>query len=65
MQNISDDKVLVAIAQTVELMKSAMPAQQEIIMLQAKLTRIRYNELLAQGFTKDEALILCTKSFSI
>jgi hypothetical protein len=38
-----------------------LPAQLELISIRSKLTRHAYNSLIAQGFSKSEALSLCTQ----
>ena len=42
-------------------MKSKMPLLIENIFLIAQLTRAKYNALLNEGFTKEQALELCKK----
>lgn len=49
----------VALAQSASHLSANMPAMKELIRLQAELTRVKYDSLLAQGFSDAQAIFLC------
>jgi hypothetical protein len=53
------DKKQVEIAQGLVFVKENMPAMIESIKINARLHREKYNALIANGFTEDQALELC------
>lgn len=53
------DKTRVAIAQAVKELKENMPAMLEHIILTARLTKAKYDALIKEGFTKEQAIELC------
>lgn len=59
MTNDKREQQRVAFAQLLLQAREDMPAQIEYEQLKAKLTRAKYLELVAQGFTEAQALELC------
>jgi len=47
----------------VKLMKAGLKDQIEYQKLKAKLLRANYNALVAEGFSEDQALLLCQMNF--
>lgn len=47
--------------ETIKILLEALPAQIEIVSIQAKLTRAKYESLVAAGFTEAQALELCIR----
>lgn len=47
------------LALMVRSLRENMPAHMEAVTLQAALTAHRYNALVNQGFTPEQALVLC------
>lgn len=54
-----EDQPRVKMAQLVRDLREQMPMQVELNQLMAKVTRAKYLALVAEGFTADEALLLC------
>lgn len=46
----------------IEQLKRAVPAYIELATINAKIRRAHYTAYLAEGFTEDQALILCQKT---
>lgn len=53
------EKLAQKIAQDMRVLKDNMPALIDAARMQAKLVRVRYLALVAEGFTEDQALELC------
>ncbi len=56
------EKQSIEIAKQMKAMQDNMPAMIDMAKMQAQLLRVRYLALVAEGFTTDEALILCRSS---
>lgn len=54
-----DDKRRAELAQLVRDMRDGLSAHVELAQLMAKLTRAKFIALVEQGFTVDQALMLC------
>ena len=54
-----DDKKHVSLAQAIKGLTDNWAAQVEFARLRAKLMRVRYQALVAEGFTEAQALELC------
>lgn len=53
------------IAQDMKMLQNNMPALIDAARLQARLTRVRYLALVAEGFTETQALQLCFPAQSV
>lgn len=53
------DKQRAALAQLIKQAIEDMPLQIELAQVQAKLTRVKYDALVKEGFTQEQALLLC------
>ncbi len=65
MTSPDEDRQRAALAQAIKRARQELPAQLELIELQAQLARARYLALIKQGFNPDEALSLCTLAIAI
>ena len=54
-----EDKPKVALAQAVRELRENIAAHIELNQLQARLTWVKYQALLKEGFTEAQALMLC------
>jgi len=54
-----EDKPRVALAQAVRELRDNIAAHIEIGQLQARIMRAKYEALLKEGFTEQQALLLC------
>lgn len=59
---MNQEKQAVDLSQGIKAMKDNMPALIEHITLMAQLGRRKYNELIKQGFSEQQALVLCQKT---
>lgn len=48
----------------VKEMTEGFPARAELIAFQGGILRVKYDSALAQGFTQEQALALCTQSWA-
>jgi len=53
------DKSRVALAQAVLELRNNIAAHIELSQLQARITRAKYDALIKEGFTEQQALLLC------
>lgn len=65
MSTHDEDRQRAALAQAIKRARQELPAQLELIELQAQLARARYLALIKQGFNPDEALRLCTQAIAV
>lgn len=54
-----EDKSKVTLAQLVRDLRENLPAHLELAVLQAKITRAKYQALIGEGFNDAQALVLC------
>jgi len=54
-----EDQPRVKMAQLVRDLREKMPMEIELTQLLAKVTRAKYLALVGEGFSADEALLLC------
>ena len=54
------DKALVALSQAIKAMSDQWAHQLQLIGMQARVSRARYEALRREGFTEQKALSLCT-----
>ena len=52
-------------AQALRLLEDSMPAQTQLVRLQAKLAMMRFTALLLEGFPQEAALKLCVSPIAI
>ena len=57
------DAMLNKALEGLETLKESLPMAQEYMKLNAILTKSKYDTLIDQGFTKEQALELCKKLF--
>ena len=53
------EKNAYAFKENVAILKETLSVQIEFTQLKAKLDRVKYNALIAEGFSEQQALLLC------
>lgn len=60
-----DDKGRVAIAKALRAIEENWAPQMQLIAMQARIVRARYDALLKAGFSEPQALELCSKDIKL
>lgn len=59
---MNEDKLQIDFCVAVKNMRDNILAHCEFAALNARIWRARYEELIEQGFTEEQALLLCTRN---